>query len=97
MEHYTTSPPSNERHQVELDHGRYLAERRHRRIVHAAIRRFARKARVGELLVAHDRDGGCCRREQWELTLRRLVAALGDDGVKVLSAAAAPARAATSS
>ncbi len=68
---------------VEIDHLGYLTNRRHRREVHANLRRIAR--RRGALLhqsVVHEWDGRCCAREDWPVTAIRIQRALADDGLR---------------
>lgn len=68
---------------LEIDHLGYLTNRRHRREVHANLRRAARKR--GALLyqsVSHEWDGSCCVREDWPVTAIRIQAALADDGLR---------------
>ncbi len=67
---------------VEIDHLGYLSDRRHRREVHASIRRAARKpGGAVRQEVLHEADGRCCAIESWPLTAIRIQRALGDDGV----------------
>lgn len=69
--------------QVELDHLAYLTQRRHRRLVHGALRKTMVAANPARMLVVHDGRGTCCRIEPWATTSARLMAALLDDGVRL--------------
>jgi len=67
---------------VEIDHLAYLSDRRHRREVHANLRRAARKpGGAVRQEVIHEWDGRCCAIESWPRTAIRIQRALGDDGV----------------
>ncbi len=68
---------------LEIDHLAYLTERRHRREVHASIRRVARKpAGAVRQEVIHEWDGRCCAAEPWPMTAIRIQKALADDGLR---------------
>jgi hypothetical protein len=74
---------------VEIDHLRYLADRRYRRETHLMFRRLARKrGQVSCLDVVHECDDACCAFEPWPQTARRIHKALSDGGLPVLWASA---------
>lgn len=66
---------------VDVDHQAYLSSRTHRRAVHAAFRRAARKG-LCQIVVAHEADRSCCEAEQWKATALRIQAALLADGLR---------------
>ncbi len=71
------------RHDVEINHAQYLGERHYRRLVHAQLRRLAGRGTVPSFgLIVHEPNKSCCRRQPWPSTLRRIVQALTDDGLR---------------
>ena len=60
----------------EVDHGRYLVDAEHRDQVHAGFA-GALVAGTGSAVVLHEDDYGCCARESWATTERRIHVALG--------------------
>lgn len=69
---------------LEIDHLRYLGERRYRRVVHAAMRRRGARPGLGMMAVVHESDDSCCQWEDWPVTFERLLRALNDDGLPTL-------------
>ena len=68
-----------------IDHMAYIRDRRHRRLVVASLRRFARRqGSVGVATVLHEDDGTCCRLQAWPITAARIAQALEDDGLPAL-------------
>lgn len=65
---------------IELDHPRYLSERRYRREVVLGARRQMRKRGLYLIRDRHADDGSCCRQEPLEVTGRHLTAQLRQDG-----------------
>jgi hypothetical protein len=83
MQHTSKKPISPA--PVAIDHLRYLNERRHRREVHAAIRRTIRRGGVVTTsTVEHEHDLSCCQAQPWTVTRTRIIAALRADGVEAL-------------
>jgi hypothetical protein len=69
-----------------LDHLAYLTQRRHRREVHAAMLRAARRRTRSQVTVVHGE--GCCRLEPWPVTFGKLLRALADDGARPMGVVA---------
>lgn len=68
---------------IELDHARYLSERRYRREVLLNARRQMHKRGLYLLNLRHAADGSCCRQEPSALTGQRLAHQLRLDGQDV--------------
>jgi hypothetical protein len=75
-------PQRNTADDLRIDHLRYLSERPYRRLIHAELRRRARKSGLRTTIVEHERDWSCCRREEWPVTGLRLQRALNEDGLR---------------
>ncbi len=71
---------------LSLDHLHYLRNQTYRRRLNARLRRLIAEepGKVSRLTVVHEHDDRCCRREPWRDTYVRLIAALHDDGERVL-------------
>jgi hypothetical protein len=67
----------------ELDHLTYVSDRRYRWQVHTSLRR-ASDGRLTEVAVLHEGDELCCRLETWDVTAKRVMLALAEDGVRPL-------------
>lgn len=65
-----------------VSHYAYLHDRKHRREVHAAFHRLAKKKGLQRITVVHRTDGACCELEPWPVTHVRILRALADDGLR---------------
>ncbi|MBJ7596505.1 hypothetical protein [Candidatus Nephthysia bennettiae] len=67
--------------EVEVDHLRCLLNPTYRARTHARLVRLAieERGKVASLAVIHEHDNRCCRREDWSITLRKLIAAEEED------------------
>jgi hypothetical protein len=69
-----------------IDHLAYLSSRRYRRQLHADLKGGKRFLRgTSQMMnVIHEDDSSCCRWEAWNVTARRIVAAVAGDGESML-------------
>jgi hypothetical protein len=70
--------------QLDLDHGRFIANQTYRREVIARLRRLINEERISRMTIVHEVDNSCCRSEPWSVTYTFLLAALWADGERVL-------------